>query len=235
MGLSIAYQLHLPASTSRATVAELVAQLKAAAERLPFAEVGPVITLEAGETLGDMPDPPTAFQYAFRLWASYGPDEDDPEHGGFGDIMPDAIGFTVMPGEHCEPVPIGVAWVPPRDEEWKVLRGQPWTWHYGAVCKTQYASIVSTDHFVRCHTSIVALLEAAVELGFEVTVHDEAGYWESRDVDQLLAQLEHSNRIIAALAGAIHDAVGKKDGVEAPIFEHPDFERLETKAIHPPQ
>ena len=37
------------------------------------------VRLEAGETLGDMPDPPTAFQYAFRLWASYGPDEDDPE------------------------------------------------------------------------------------------------------------------------------------------------------------
>lgn len=235
MGLSIAYQLHLPASTPRATVAQLVAQLKTAAEELPFAKVGPIITLEAGETLGDMPDPPTAFQYAFRLWASYGPDEDDPEHGGFGDVMPDAIGFTVMPGEHCEPVPIGVAWVPPRDEDWKVVRGQPWTWHYGAVCKTQYASIVSAEHFVRCHTSIVALLDAAVELGFEVTVNDEAGYWESRDVDKLLAQVEHSNRIIAALAGAIHDAVGKKDGVKAPIFEHPDFERLETKAINPPQ
>ena len=230
MGLTISYTLGLPASSPRATVVERVEQLRAAAERLPFEMVGPMIALEAGETLGDM-NPPDPLEFAFRLWASHGPDADDPETGGFADTMPEAVGFIVMPGAHCEPAPFGLAWVPPRDDDWQVLRGQPWTWHWAAACKTQYASIVSAGHFVRCHTSIVALLDEAVKLGFDVRVNDEGAFWESRDTDRLLAHVDHMNRIVAAFAGAVHDRIGGEHRLEAPIFEHPDFERLETKAL----
>ena len=228
MGLTISYSLALPASSPRTAVVEQVERLRAAAERLPFAKVGPLIALEAGESLGDM-NPPDPLELAFRLWASHGPDPDDPETGGSSDTMPEAIGFTVMPGENCEPAPFGLAWVPPRDEDWQVLRGQPWTWQWAAACKTQYASIVSPDHFVRCHTSIVALLDEAVTLGFDVRVIDEGGYWESRNADRLLGHVDHMNQIVAAFAGALHDRIGEEHGVEGPIFEHPDFERLETK------
>jgi hypothetical protein len=234
MGLTIHYHLGLPASTPRTVVSERVEQLRTAATRLPFEKVGAMIALDAGESLGDMRDPPDSLEFAFRLWASHGPDPDDPELGGFGDIMPEAIGFTVLPGDHCEPAPLGLAWAPPRDDDWRVIRGQPWTWQWDAACKTQYASIVSADHFVRCHMSIVALLDEAVKLGFAVTVHDEGGYWESRDTDRLLTEVERMNRVVAGLAGAVHDAIGKQHRVVGAIFEHPDFERLETRARHPP-
>jgi len=230
MGLTISYTLGLPASCPRGTVVERLEQLLAAAERLTFEKVGPMIVLEAGESLGDMHSADPA-EFAFRLWASNGPDPDDPDSGGFRDTMPEAVGFTVMPGEHCEPAPFGLAWVLPRDDDWNVLRGQPWTWHWAAACKTQYASIVSADHFVRCHTSIVALLDEAVKLGFTVNVNDEGGYWESRDADQLLERVDHMNRLVAALAGAVHDRIGDAHRVDGPIFQHPDFERLETKAF----
>lgn len=233
MGLTINYRLRLPAATSPADVTERVEQLRSAAARLAFEKVGGLVTLRAGQLLGDM-DPPDPLEFPFRLWASYASDQDDPETGGFSDILPDAIGFTVLPGAECEPAPFGVAWGPPRDDDWNVLRALPWTWQFSACCKTQYASIVSAEHFVRCHTSIVALLDAAAELGFGVTVYDEGGFWDSRDTDTLLTHVEHMNRVVAALGGVIHDALGTEHRIEAPIFGHPDFERLETRARHRP-
>ena len=233
MGLTISYRLRLPSATSQADVAERVEQLRSAAARLAFEKVGSLITLRAGQLLGDM-DAHDPLELVFRLWATHASDQDDPETGGFSDILPDAVGFTVLPGAECEPAPFGVAWGPARDDDWNVLRALPWTWQFSSCCKTQYASIVSSEHFVRCHTSIVALLDEAVKLGFDVIVYDEGDYWDSRDADTLLTHVEHMNRALAALGGAIHDALGEDHKVEAPIFGHPDFERLEAKARHRP-
>ena len=40
------------------------------------------------------------------------------------------------------------------------------------------------------------------------------------------------NRLVARFAGAFHDAAPDVHA-EAPIFEHPDFERLETEPPSP--
>jgi hypothetical protein len=84
---------------------------------------------------------------------------------------------------------------------------------------------------LRCHRSLVALLDAAHTLGFQVTVRDETGYWESRDADQLLGAVTHMNQLIAGFAGTVTDAVRDMGidsrGISAQIFKHPDFERLE--------
>lgn len=105
-----------------------------------------------------------------------------------------------------------------------------WFWH--TCCKTQYASVEGTENLLRCHCSLVALLDAATRVGIECVVRDEAGYWDSRSETELIARVEEMNRIIARFAGAFADkfveAGGEARQVEGEIFHHPDFERLET-------
>lgn len=129
------------------------------------------------------------------------------------DNVSTARGFMVDPGKGCESATFALV----RDERW----------HWSAFCKTQYAAVVSDDHFVRCHTSLVALLDRAVALGIEVEVHDEGDYWTSRDEPTLLREVSRMNRIIAGFAGRLSDEIGDGHGVVSPIFAHPRFERLE--------
>jgi hypothetical protein len=106
-----------------------------------------------------------------------------------------------------------------------------WFWHY--CCKTQYASVVSDEHLVRCHLAVVQTLEEAERLGFGITVRDETHYWETRSTDRLIAEVANMNRIVARFAGAFHDATSPSVRAEGAIFEHPDFERLETEPLRP--
>ena len=135
-----------------------------------------------------------------------------------------AIGFAVAPGAGCEPAAFVLARLDDRESS---------RWHWWCCCKTQYASVHGDDHLVRCHTSVIALLDAAQKLGLECDVRDEAGYYESRDTRQLLERVEEMNRIAARFAGAFSDAVESAGGearqVQGEIFRHPEFERLETR------
>lgn len=134
-----------------------------------------------------------------------------------------AIGFAVAPGRGSEPAAFGLATVRPPGTA-------GWSWHW--CCKTQYASLHGDEHLVRCHTALVAVLDAARELGLEVAVRDETGYWESRSSRELLARVAERNRIVARFAGAFvdhsRDAGVDSRRVQGPIFEHPDFERFES-------
>jgi hypothetical protein len=125
----------------------------------------------------------------------------------------------VLVGEGCEPALFG--FVRRRDRARKADPGE-WFWHNA--CKTQFASAEGEEHFVECHTRLVAILDHAVALGIEVTVIDEGDYWESRDTAVLLRELRKMNHLLAKVAGSISDAGHK---VESPIFEYPNFEHLE--------
>lgn len=141
------------------------------------------------------------------------------------DFGTDAVGFTIAPGHGCEPATIGVARHGACDSP-----SRDWWWH--ACCKTQYASVHGDEHLLRCHGSLVALIDEAALLDFEVTVRDETGYWESRDPRQLVVAVTRMNRLVAKFGGQFTDAVRDSgcDGrqVSGAIFDHPDFERLET-------
>jgi len=227
MGLSIAYQLSLPAATNRASVIALLTRLRERALTLPVNLVTDMLACDAGDALGSPGGSGVPLEFWFRSWAAL---TLDPEGGS---ELPDANGFIVSPGDECEPAAFGVARTPPYDRHWCHQYGPlGWWWH--SVTKTQYASVVSAEHFVRCHSVVVTLLDAARELGFEVQVFDEGGYWESRDADRLLAHVDRMNRLVAGLAGAVHDRLGRDHSVEAPIFAHPDFERLETRPVSRP-
>lgn len=55
----------------------------------------------------------------------------------------------------------------------------------------------------------------------------ETHYWETRDEERLISEVTHMNRIVAAFAGRLADAMGSEHIVEASIFDHADFEHLE--------
>jgi hypothetical protein len=74
---------------------------------------------------------------------------------------------------------------------------------------------------------IVAILDEAERLGFELEVRDEGRYWETRSVQVLLTEVSTMNHILARVAGALHDALPEEHAFDAEIFRHPDFEHLE--------
>lgn len=131
-----------------------------------------------------------------------------------------AQGFFVHPGRGCETASFGVL----RRAD---SRGEHAEWFWRCSCKTQYASIVSDAHLIACHTVLVQLLDHAIQLGFDVDVYDETHYWETRDTARLVAEVHAMNQLVARFAGRLSDAIGERHDIQATIFEHPRFERLE--------
>jgi hypothetical protein len=217
MGLHLNYELRLPASTSPRDVAGVLERLRTFATTRSFEEVSALHT-----TAGvDIPiDPATdqarVIQTFASIIASPYDDDDPPLHGD----VDSAQGFYINPGKGCETATFGFLKRADASD-----RHREWFWH--AFCKTQYASVVSDDHLVMCHTSLVAVLDHAILLGIAVVVRDETHYWETRDEARLIAEVHAMNRLVAAFAGRFSDAVGTAHSVQAPIFEHPRFERLE--------
>jgi hypothetical protein len=239
MGLHLCYELSLPADVSEVDVAALVSALRERALALQFDRVSEGVRLTEQALAGRWPLRGLAYErledvahvsavlaraalYRRRLGVA---DEYD---STMLDVPPDvptvALGFAVAPGRRCEPASFGVAQLTGVDHE-----PSPWWWH--RCCKTQYASVLGDDHLMRCHGSLVELLDAAAILGFDVLVRDEAGYWESRDPRQLTEAVAEMNRVVARFAGkltdAMRDAGADSRQVKGTIFEHPDFEQLE--------
>ncbi len=60
-------------------------------------------------------------------------------------------------------------------------------------------------------------------------ISDEGDYWPRRSERVLREEIESMNRLSAAAAGTMKDAFEDDGGVQAPIFAHPQFERLEAE------
>ncbi len=215
MGLSISYELSLPASTPREAVERVLEKLRRFAASLPVEKVG-------GEIVSCDDDCPWG---AIVLPAKGGKrgktqrlEALEPES---------AVFFPVEPGAGAETAFIGFA----RHRPNPVTRGR---WFGQWSCKTQYASSPAhggIDHFVRCHLALVAILDEAKRLKIGVNVRDEGGYWRGRRVPRLLVMLAKYDQIIARVAGRLKDALAKEGvSMAAPITERPDFERLEAGA-----
>ena len=238
MGLSICYDLSLPAETPAAKVHELLAGLRKEALGLPFEEISELVQFNASDLSRPWPTEGLVFKRLADVVDVCGRSSrrilyrkhlgltDDDEYVRT-DVPPDlstvVLGFAIAPGRGSEPAAFGLT-------KLTGLSDSPW---YGwCCCKTQYASAHGDDHFLRCHMSMISLLDAAARLGFVCDVRDETGYFDSRDPEQLLQRVEEMNRIVARFAGAFSNAFEKAGGdtrqVQGEIFRHPDFERLET-------
>ena len=220
MGLTVHYQLTLPGDTPADDVRAKLLELKAFADTVGFERVlGP--TEYTPDELAGLED-----RDIVKILASTMCDDrfefDQLEWGD-----PCAMAFLVVPGAECECAVFGfLAPGARRDPD-----DHPRDWFWGAFCKTQYASMVSDEHFLKCHLGLVRVLDHAAKLGITVSVGDEGGYWDTRSTEKLLDSVYHMNRLMARFAGALSDRLGEGHKLEAPIFDHPDFEHLEMEEI----
>jgi hypothetical protein len=131
-------------------------------------------------------------------------------------------------------------------------------WYWSSFCKTQYASdpqCGGIPNFLRCHVSVITLLERMAKLpGLKVTVDDEGKYGPGTYSDDwkeayeagrkptyrrhkgrynpaaLAQEVGEWNAMVAGFAGALSDALaGGGAQLEAPIKAFPAFEQLEFK------
>jgi hypothetical protein len=165
MGLTIHYRLEL-GEADHALARERVEELRRRALQLSFEKVGEIQHLVGDECLsGD-----DRVRWFGQL------NTDDAKHPL---VTPkEIIAFSTLPGQGCESAGFGL-------RKWGDY-GYSWE----AYCKTAYTAGDGLN-FLRCHLSIIAILDHAQELGLLRWVDDEGGYWEHRDWLELLLQVRN--------------------------------------------
>ncbi len=259
MGLTIHYRLSLPEKTLLPEVRQKLGALRQHCLDLPFKEVGELVEFKGDEcdwNKRDREDPVRWFLIQSDTTVNFKYDHsgkpirvDGWQDGSYGrGVLPEQIiGFTTWPGEGCEEANLGLCRFPKTtmiQNKWSGkthrLPVGDGKWSWSSFCKTQYANSPECggiENFLRCHLSVVAMLDAAKKLGFEVTVNDEGRYWEKRDIKALVKEIGQWDAFIAAFGGALKDgAEAQGMQIEAPITQRKDFEKLEAQgqALLPP-
>jgi hypothetical protein len=235
MGLTIHYSLR-SSTRSPKKARELLARLRGRALDVPFERVDDIIELSGPECNYEQYDREHPSRW---LLIQAGAFVDDPRNKGYsyGVSPTHIIAFSTWPGNGCEEANFGLCRYPATIEvDNPVRRGQRQKirtrrggWRWGSFCKTQYASnpeVGGIQNFLRCHLSVVRMLDHAKELGILQSVSDEGDYWEKRDIEALAREVGHWNEMVAAFAGQMKDIVG--DELISAIAAYPDFEHLEA-------
>jgi hypothetical protein len=237
MGLTIHYSFKAQGSDAQARA--LVQALHQTAQDLPFKELGQVVEL-AGEQC-DADKRASDDRLRWLLIQATGSAEFKPQgrsqdssYSTWYNVVPSRlIAFDTWPGEGCEAANFGLCQYPSTIQtNHGPLRTGLSGWRWGSFCKTQYASSPKCGgaaNFLRCHLTVIAMLDRAKALGCLDTVSDEGDFWEKRNLPALVEEIGSWNEMIAAFGGKLKDLVG--DGglqVEAAITEYPNFEQLEA-------
>lgn len=229
MGLTIYYNLAFPGDQPEARICGILESLQGTARGLAVEQITPVRRIVRADC-EELERQELDLDWLFRCFAARALEHPSDSSRVLTVPPTVAYGFSVVVG-CCEPVVLGLGRYPQMIEDAgaEVLTGlEGWSWH--ACTKTQYASLRGNDHFVRCHRAVIALLDAARALGLEVEVRDDSGYWDHRDEGRLLESVEYWNAVVAKIAGRVTDGVeGAGLKADAPVFRHPEFERLEMK------
>jgi hypothetical protein len=207
MGLTIHYELHANTRSQR-EARRLVEQLRKKALDLPFAKVGEVV-----EVAGEACDCERYNRDDLRYWL-VGEAGQYVDRGGIHyHVEPKhVVAFRTCPGDGCENADFGLAIYPgilavqdPRTGRDRRLRTGFSGWCWGAFCKTVYASRFGVENFVRCHLSVVAMLDHAHKLGMLAAVKDEGGFLDGRDLVALVQQVGEWNDGMAGMAAQMKD------------------------------
>jgi hypothetical protein len=237
MGLTIHYSFKAQGSDAQARA--LVDALHQTAQDLPFKELGQVVELAGEQCDADK----RAFDDRLRwlLIQATGSAEFKPRdrswNAGYStwyNVAPSRlIAFDTWPGEGCEAANFGLCQYPSVIQtNHGPLRTGLSGWRWSTFCKTQYASSPKCGgvaNFLRCHLTVIAMLDRAKALGCLDNVSDEGGFWDKRHLPELVREIGSWTEMIAAFGGKLKDLVG--DGalrVESAITEYPNFEQLEA-------
>ena len=237
MGLTIHWRFEAGmVSTERATA--IVEQLRQRALDMPLESVSELIELKGKECrrsedrdeghldwLKTQATQPVDFEIDGRTYGVMV----EPKH---------MIAFNVRPGDGCEDANFGLCRYPKtiKFKDRRLETGQHgWCWQ--SFCKTQYASNPTWGgmaNFLRCHLSVVHLLDHAKESGILKRINDEGDYWEKRDPEALIEEVGEWNQMIAGHVGALRDAIeaagGDPRALEAAIMSFSTYEHLEADA-----
>jgi hypothetical protein len=209
MGLTIHYTLSLREEISAGVVHELVRRTGQFARKIGCAEVGGV--LRAGKN-GHLASHFFRVSEDFYSFAAA-------ESGWL---------IQILPGAGCEAVKLGLCQYPRQIllRDGFVSTGFKGGWQLQGFCKTQYAGEHGPEHFLKCHRTVISLLDFWRNLGVSVTVNDEGDFWESRSIEKLRRRFDSYNGLVAAMSGVLRDADSGLS-IESPIFDYQNFERLE--------
>ena len=224
MGLTIHYSLK--AQGTEAHARKLVQALHQTAHDLPFQELGDIVELSGDECDFHRRDPDDPVRWLLIQAA-----EHVESKNRRATVQPTRlIAFPAWPGEGCEPSNFGLCQFPAVVETaLGPIKTKLSGWHWGSFCKTQYASNPECGgvmNFLRCHLSVVAMLDSAKKLGCLERVSDEGGFWRQRDVKALVQEIGTWNEMVAAVGGCLKDLAGDK--VQMAIASFPNFEMLEA-------
>ncbi len=139
----------------------------------------------------------------------------DPESdSGFWINPTQLIVFTTRPGAGSEPAFFGLGRYPDHVENWDHSVDPPvfveniptnfGDWSWTSFCKTQFASreeCGGVRNFIRTHMTLIKMLDYAKELGILEKVTDGGEYWETRDLDQLVNEMNVINAAIRVFSG----------------------------------
>jgi hypothetical protein len=226
LGLTVHY--NFKASSRSVTAARtIVEQLRQKALDLPVQSVGEIVEFVGDDC--DFQKQSKEHPHRWLLIQSQGYVVAGDHHVP---VPPKAVmAFTVMLGDGAEPANIGLCQYPGFVEfEGKRVRTGMAGWRWSSFSKTQYASSPGcggVENFLRCHLSLVALLDRANELGVLGEVNDEGGFFDKRDVQALVKEVGEWNQMIAGAVGRMKDSFGGT--IEAEITKFSDFEHLEAK------
>jgi hypothetical protein len=230
MGLTVHYSLRLDTLSVR-KAREAVAKLRSRALDLPFAEVAPIVEFDGPEYAADLSG--HAEQRRWLLcqagaWLEVG--------GRHVRVAPThVIAFSTTPAAGSEAANFGLCRYPATIElrepstvpAARRVRTKLAGWRWASFCKTQYASnpqCGGLKNFLRCHITLLTLLDHAKSLGLVDEVRDEGGYWENHDPAELAREVGQWNELVAGLAARLKHQLG--EGVLAEIAKFPDFEQL---------
>jgi len=237
MGLTIHWSLKSKTRSPK-QAREQVARLRGRALDLPFEQVDDIVEFSGSECDFENHEPDDPNRWLLIQAGQY---IERPADGGsysYKVAPTHLIAFETLPGDGCEAANFGLCRYPAHIEIDDPQR--PWQqqrlrtglagWSWSSFCKTQYASnpeCGGVQNFLRCHLSVISILDHTRSLGILEDVSDEGGFWEGRDVQALAQEVGNWNNMIAGFAGQMKDWFG--DQFVAAITDFPDFEHLEAK------
>jgi hypothetical protein len=216
MGLTIHYSFKAPGSEAQAR--QFVRALHQAAQDLPFKELDQVVELSGEQCNPD--GHPREGPLRWLLIQATGSVESKPQgrnrdqgYTTWFNVPPcRLIAFTAWPGEGCEAANFGLCQYPAVIEtDCGLLKTDLSGWRWSTFCKTQYASnpkCGGVANFLRCHLTVIAMLDRAKALGCLECVSDEGGFWDKRDLPALVQEIGSWNEMIAAFGGKLKDLLG---------------------------
>jgi len=220
MGLTIHYKLSTQKQWSSENVREWLEIMADYARHLGCASVGPVVPAH------DEMDVTKRFHKVGRKYST----RYIPIHAEEGWVL------IIDVGEGCQSLALGMCKYP---SQWRCAHGHSmrrWystkitrEWQSSWFCKTQFAGQHGAAHFIRCHKSVISLLDFCRKAGLDVAVRDEAGYWENRDEAALTETLRRNEALLAAFGGLLKDMgdMHSDREVKSLIFDYANFEHLE--------